>query len=238
MNILVLEDEKSQRDVLVRIIEKNFLDSRVYSSESLAKARKLLKEKKFDLFLLDIEVLDGSGIDFAKEIRKIDKYKLTGIVFITANLIHMLEAFKEIHCYDFLIKPYNEKNVLDIIKLFENNNDSIEKEGKYVMFNIEGAITTKVYVEDIIYIEYDNRSCKVRTKNEIVLVKGSGLSKILKEISSDEIVQCHKAFAVNKKYIEKIARINNKMWDIYFWNCENSIPLGYKYKNDVMDGLA
>ena len=150
----------------------------------------------------------------------------------------MLEAFKEIHCYDFLIKPYNEKNVLDIIKLFENNNDSIEKEGKYVMFNIEGAITTKIYVEDIIYIEYDNRSCKVRTKNEIVLVKGSGLSKILKEISSDEIVQCHKAFAVNKKYIEKIARINNKMWDIHFWNCENSIPLGYKYKNDVMDGLA
>ena len=73
MNILVLEDEKSQRDVLVRIIEKNFLDSRVYSSESLAKARKLLKEKRFDLFLLDIEVLDGSGIDFAKEIRKIDK---------------------------------------------------------------------------------------------------------------------------------------------------------------------
>ena len=57
MNILVLEDEKSQRDVLVRIIEKNFLDSRVYSSESLAKARKLLKEKRFSelkLLLNDI----------------------------------------------------------------------------------------------------------------------------------------------------------------------------------------
>ena len=149
MNILVLEDEKSQRDALVKIIEKNFLDSKVYSSESLAKARQFLTEKRFDLFLLDIEVLDGSGIEFAKKIRKIDKYKLTGIVFITANLIHMLEAFKEIHCYDFLIKPYNERNVLDIIKLFENNNDSIGKEGKYVMFNIEGAITTKVIKEAV-----------------------------------------------------------------------------------------
>ena len=75
MNILVLEDEKSQRDALVKIIEKNFLDSKVYSSESLAKARQFLTEKRFDLFLLDIEVLDGSGIEFAKKIRKIDKYK-------------------------------------------------------------------------------------------------------------------------------------------------------------------
>ena len=237
MNILVLEDEKTQRERLVRIIERNFLDSRVYSCESIEAANKIIKEKELDLFLLDIELLDGSGIQFAKNIRKISAYKLTGIVFITANIIHMLEAFKEIHCYDFLVKPYNENDVINIIKLFSSKYNSTEKEGQYAVFNIDRTVVAKVYIEDIIYIEYSNRSCKIRTKNEVVVVKGYGLNKILSQLGSNHIMQCHKAFAVNKKYIEKISKIDNKMWDIYFWNCDITIPLGYKYKNVVMDGL-
>lgn len=37
--------------------------------------------------------------------------------------------------------------------------------------------------------------------------------------------------------VEKVVRIDSKVWDIYFGNCKESIPLGYRYKDVVMERL-
>lgn len=237
MNILVVEDVKEQREALVKMIERNYLDSRIYSTDSVKKALEIAKEKDISLFLLDIELIDGSGMDLAKQLRSMKKYSLTGIVFITNNIIHIMEAFKGIHCYDFLVKPYNEADVKKIIDLFEGNNDVKEKEGEYIVVTVDGCVKTKIYSEDIIYIEYSNRNCRIKTKDKDILAKGFGLAKLLGEIKNQDIVQCHKAFAVNTRFIEKIVKIENKIWDIFFWNCSDNIPLGYKYKDIVMEKI-
>lgn len=237
MNILVVEDVKEQREALVKMIERNYFDSRIYSTDSVKKSLEIAKEKDINLFILDIGLTDGSGMELAKQLRSMDKYSLTGIVFITNNIIHIMEAFKGIHCYDFLVKPYNEDDVKKIIDLFESNNNVSDKEGEYIVVTVDGCVKTKVYCEDIIYIKYENRSCEIKTKNGDVIAKGFGLAKLLGEIKSDNIIQCHKAFAVNSKFIEKIVKIESKIWDIYFWNCEDNIPLGYKYKDLVMERI-
>lgn len=238
MNILVVEDIKEQRESLVKILERNFIDCRVYSCDSVRKALEIAREKEINLFLLDIELSDGSGMELAREIRNIKKYILTGIVFITSNIIHIMEAFKGIHCYDFLVKPYKEEDVKDIVDIFCKNTNNTNKEGNYIVITIDGCITTKVYYEDIVYIEYCNRNCIITTKNDTIIAKGYGLNKILKKINYDNIIQCHKAFAVNKKYIDKIVKVQSKIWDIYFWNCEDIIPVGYKYKDDIFGGIS
>lgn len=237
MNILVVEDIKDQRERLKRIIEKNFLDSRVYAVECLKEAKEVLKKRNIDLFFFDIELPDGLGVDFAKRVRKEKKYALTGIIFITANVVYMLEAFKDVHCYDFLVKPYDEEDVIRIVNLFGEDNNNLEKEGKHILVNISSTIKTKVYTEDIIFIEYLDRNCILRTKNGKIVGKGYGLSKILKLIDDNEIIQCHKAFALNKRYIEEVKRIDNKVWEAKFWSCEDIIPIGYKYKNDILEKI-
>ena len=70
----------------------------------------------FDLLLIDLNLPDGSGIDFAKYLRELPEYKLTGIVVITTNSYNILQTFKEIHCYDFLVKPYKNEEVKKIIR--------------------------------------------------------------------------------------------------------------------------
>lgn len=234
MNILVVEDVKEQREMLKNSIERSFIDYRVYSCGSVKEAYKIAKEKNIDLFFLDIELEDGSGIDLAKKLRKIEKYGLTGIIFITSNIVHIMEAFKDIHCYDFLVKPYNDKNVKDIIKLFGKKFNSEDKDGEYIIVNVAGSVTAKVFLEDIIFIEYANRSCNIKTKKGNITASGQGLGKILKSINSEEIIQCHKAFAINKKYIDKVSKLAPKIMEIHFWNCEDIVPLGYKYKDDII----
>ncbi len=237
MNILVVEDIKEQRLALVKMIERSFIDCRVYSTDTVSSAKNITKEKEIHLFFLDIELPDGSGMEFGISLREDNRYKLTGIIFITNDVISIVDAFKKTHCYDFLIKPYNENDVKDIIKTFAEGNSNIEKEGKYILVNMDGCIKTKVYIEDIVYIEYSNRSCSIKTKDDVILAKGYGLNKLMDEVGNEVLIQCHKAFAVNKKYIERFVKVKPKIIDIHFWNCKDTIPLGYKYKSNVMEEL-
>ena len=48
-------------------------------------------------------------------------YELTGIVFITSEMFQVVDAFKNTHCYDFLVKPYNIEDIKRIIDVFYKN---------------------------------------------------------------------------------------------------------------------
>lgn len=109
MNILVVEDDNIQRENLVKIIEKSFIDIRVYKAESYDKAIYYINNKDINLFFIDIKLKERSGITLAEKIRKIDRYKLTGIIFITAEFMHIAEAVRKAHCYDYIVKPYKAK---------------------------------------------------------------------------------------------------------------------------------
>lgn len=67
----------------------------------------------------------------------------------------MLSAFKKIHCYDYLIKPYSEEKVLELTKnLIENINNKLEVkpiEHEYVILD-SNKISFKIYLKDIYFI--------------------------------------------------------------------------------------
>lgn len=67
MNILLLEDEKIQREALASIIKSNFVDVRIYKAESKKEALKIINEKDVHLFFIDIHLKDSSGLELAKK---------------------------------------------------------------------------------------------------------------------------------------------------------------------------
>ena len=100
--ILIVED-----DIIMGGGIKLFLESKGYEavlSENLSQARKAL-ESPFSLILLDINLPDGSGLDFCKEIRK---NSLTPVIFLTANDTEedMIEGF-QLGCDDYISKPFS-----------------------------------------------------------------------------------------------------------------------------------
>lgn len=238
MSILVIEDSNTQRENLVKMIEKEFIDIRIYQSSSITTAMSILKEKDIKLFFIDINLGDESGLELAKKIRTIPKYKLTGIVFITSQIIHIIEAFKSIHCYDFLVKPYDVSEVKKIIKLFFQEDDSyLDEDCKFSMINIDNSVAIKVYHKDILFIEYSSRSCILHTRNDKYEIKGIGLNKLLQTINDDDIIQSHKSYAINIKHIYKVEKIYNKLWDIYIKDYDEVAQLGYKYKESFNERL-
>ena len=128
INILIAEDNSIQRKNLIKMI---------YEAESKEEALKILQEVYIDFFYIDISLKNSSGLDLALELRKIEKYKFNWIIFTTTHIQYMIKAFKEVHCYDYILKPYDKDEVIKMTKLLTSNrrayNPSRKKE-KYVVF--------------------------------------------------------------------------------------------------------
>ncbi len=119
--ILVVDD-----DAGIRLTIKKFLEfSRVAHFEIVeaadgAEALKAAQEHgRFDLILLDIEMLDMDGFEVCRIIRETDSS--VPIIFVTAHadLGHRIQG-REAGGDSFLAKPVKEAALLSLVKLFLN----------------------------------------------------------------------------------------------------------------------
>lgn len=238
MQLLLIEDDIIQSNNLSTLIKGSYNNIELLNAYSVEEALKVIREKNIDLFFIDINLPDGSGIDLAKNIRAMEGYELKGIVFITSQGFQMIDAFKNIHCYDFLIKPYSEEDIKRIINVFMNETVKNNNNRKHSLICLENKITYKLYHDDIVFVEYIPRKCKIVTANNGIIYVKLSLGKLLSMIESNNILQCHKSFIVNTKYIKKIDKLYAKLWRIYFINSSEVADLSINYKDKVFETLG
>ena len=100
MKLLIIEDDKALKDG----IALSFSGSEVLQAYSLEEARRLI-DLKPDLAILDINLPDGSGLDFCREIRG---FCQTPVIFLTANDMEIdIVAGLESGADDYITKPFS-----------------------------------------------------------------------------------------------------------------------------------
>ena len=110
--ILLLEDDKTLGSSLQERLSQIYI---VDWASTIQKARELITNShqtgaEYDLAILDAGLPDGSGFDFAKEIKK---HSLMDFLFLTAqsDAEHRLLGF-EIGAVEFIPKPFHLKELL------------------------------------------------------------------------------------------------------------------------------
>lgn len=238
MNVLIVEDDLLQRKSLKNMIQKIDKDINIYESVDKDEALVITSKNNIDVFYVDICLNSSSGVDFAIELRKIHKYEFSFIIFLTTHVEYLTKAFKEVHCYDYILKPYDMSDVVNMTKHFKSHIENINEKTevkRYIVIEVKKGVNVKIYVDETIFIEVNLRKCMIHTVNGIYQVNNLALSKILKIINCNNIVQCHKSFAVNINYIKKIENVDSKLSEIYFENYDKNVPLGYKFKNTIIE---
>lgn len=98
---------------------------------------KNMHEMDFDVYFLDIEIANTSGIELAEKIRKSNQYSL--IVFITSHSRYALDVFR-VNTFDFLLKPISfERFKEEICKIdnyiftLKNNFVFMQNKNKYAI---------------------------------------------------------------------------------------------------------
>lgn len=101
--ILILEDDEDLSEGICLSLQSPELT--FVRSRTVAQAKQLLKERKYDLLILDINLPDGSGLDFCREIRKTSRVP---IALLTAkdmelDIVSGLEGGAD----DYITKPFS-----------------------------------------------------------------------------------------------------------------------------------
>ncbi len=127
MNLLIADDENLELKVLEKTVKKHFVDElEIFASSNGRKASQICGEVKPDIALLDIEMPGMNGIELAKYIK--EKYAECIIIFITAydRFDYAIEAM-HIKAFDYLLKPWKEERLFELINTAIENVRSMQK---------------------------------------------------------------------------------------------------------------
>ncbi|WP_041721275.1 LytR/AlgR family response regulator transcription factor [Alkaliphilus metalliredigens] len=219
MNILVVEDNEYEINNIARVLQSISKEFRIYKALTGEECFKVIEKADIDLFILDIELPDISGVKIAEKIRNISKYELTYIIFITTHIYLQLEAFKTIHCYDFLEKPYKKEELIKIIMRLSRGISSEKQQNKLdrqqVSFQMKDFII-KVYIDEILFVEAQKRNCIIHTKEKVYTIKSMAIKKVIEILPKECFMRTHRSYIVNLKNIHKIEKSEKNSWIIYF----------------------
>lgn len=209
--VLILEDKKENIECLVNMIQDMGKKIEIYQTTEIGKAYQIALEKNVDVFLLDIVLEpeksdDMSGMVFADRIRQVEKYKFTPIIFLTALGDPELHAYKEIHCYGYLTKPYNEEKLTRLLEealTFER----YKEENKNIYLKKDGIFFAKK-MQDIVYIKSSAGKMFIKTTKDELEISYKSNSQVMRELDSENFIKCSRSVVVNKDYIASIDSTN------------------------------
>jgi YesN/AraC family two-component response regulator len=115
LSLLLVEDDRTARDMVSRMVARNFPDSKIYTAENGKIGVELFREHTPDIVITDINMPEMDGIEMAREIRTIND-KATYIVLTARNDKNTFEIFKEIGFCAYLLKPLNYNDLFEAIE--------------------------------------------------------------------------------------------------------------------------
>lgn len=228
--LLIVEDNDIICDSLVKIVKTVDPFREVYCTGYAGSALAYTLEHPIDVFILDIQLKDYPGTKLAEEIRSLDRYKMTPILFITSDYSMELEAFRNAQCYKFITKPFKSEEVRETLQtIFKHGiKDPIAEE----KFSIkQKGFTISILQNDILYFESRSRKLFAVTRHEEIAISKRTQAEIM-ELLTEDFIQCHKGFIVNLKWVHSIDKVEQM---INLREQRGRIPYGLKYR-DRLEG--
>lgn len=205
--VLILEDNMQTAHTLTKIVQEVGAKVHIDVADSLEVAYSIALEKAIDVFLVDIILTtvcpgDTSGIRFVQNLREIEKYYFTPIIFITALADPELYAYRDLHSFGYIEKPFEKKQVINLLKraLFYKTPSNEEKR---VYLRKEGILYS-MELRKIVYIQVRNHKMKIYMNDGEIEIPYKTIKQFLQENERDELIQCNRYSVINKEYIENV----------------------------------
>ncbi len=198
-NVVICDDDKKltkeYRDYVSEMKDKIYQLTVYNSAQELYDDLNFFR-KSFDIFLLDIEIGDKSGIDLAKKIRENDKNAI--IIFLTSYPQYALDTFQVV-TFDFLVKPVTKEKMqtvlnkaIEYISLSKQNFSFSFKKDRYsIPFN------------KICYIQKRGRKAYIYTDKKTYECN-LNLKKIWEKLEEKSFASIGNSCIVNISKIEEI----------------------------------
>lgn len=211
--------------MLDTIFCKNDFEAQVaFSSDNTEEVLNYISSNKVDVAMLDINLKSNkTGIELAKEIRKINKNIY--IIFTTGHLEYAMIAYK-VKTFDYIAKPINYDRLEEtIIRLFEDVT-SVPK--RYLKIDNKNTLVDESEVQ---YIKRDGMKLVFHT-NSRDYDTYSSFNKFQDKLP-ENYIRCHKSYIANINQIKDVEPVSGTIT----FKSGDTCDIGPKYKSNLMEVL-
>jgi len=199
MKILIVDDEALALTRLKRMLNTLGYED-IIEADNPEDALELIKENRFDLALLDINMPGSSGLELGYELRY--HQDDLAIIFQTAYDEHALKAF-DIGAVGYLVKPFSIEQLQSTIERVKVENKQPEE------FRIMSKAGDNYYLlkpDEIYYIQADLSEVMIRSQKGFSYY-AQKISDLEKKLEKYDFVRIHRSYLLNINKIKEIETI-------------------------------
>jgi len=232
VNFVIVEDNRSHKNniknIIMSFMMKNKLEFCIkefadYTKELVT----FIKNRKEDtVYILDLELPSGDGIDIARLIRNVHNDWRSPIIICTAHTSLAYEVYKQrLQVLDFVGKCFNvEKCIKESLEICLKMLN-IFSCYRYTYHNIEYCVS----YDDIDYIQRDDRRTLISTKSN-KYYQNISINNIKKMIPK-YFVSSAKGTLINMKNVKRIDWNDMK---VYFKDNDSGYMVSQSHKKEIM----
>jgi DNA-binding LytR/AlgR family response regulator len=249
--VLIVDDEFLARKLLTTYVEKRPDLELVGSCANALDALAIINAQPVDIVLLDIQMPDMTGMEFAKTCNTVP-----AIIFTTAYSEYALDSY-EVDATDYLLKPIAlprfmqaiekavkrvdimRRAVLQQAEAAPTEQEPEEEETKlpaqplttaadYIIIKADYKLY-KINYDDLLYIEGQHEYVSFYTTGKRITGLYS-LKSLEESLPADRFVRIHKSYIVSIAQIQEIEQVSVKVAGV-------KLPIGGSYKEALLARL-
>ena len=229
LRCVIVDDEPVAREIIESFVVKIPSLELLKSCKNASEAIVFMQNEEVDVFFLDINMPEITGLSLAKIINRKAK-----IIFTTAYRDYAVDGFN-LNVIDYLLKPIAFDRFLEAVqKVFDNcfepKLNMQTKIAKDFMFVRADRKMVKIDFQDIFFIESLGDYVKIFTKDSTVITRET-ISNLEDKLIGENFMRVHRSFIVSipkiTSYTNEFIEVNNK-----------AIPISRSYKEAVLQKLA
>lgn len=231
---LIADDEPMALNLIESYVLKTpFLELKAKCNSAIEAMQVLEEQKDIDLFFLDIQMPDLTGLEFSKLLPQNSR-----VIFTTAFDQYAIDGYK-VNALDYLLKPFDYNEFLNAStkarNYFESQQSvSVSKpEKKQEFFFVKSEYKQiKINFSEILYIEGLKDYVKIYLKdNPKPILTLMSLKKLEEELPSNNFMRIHRSFIIGLDKIETIERNHIVIG-------KEQIAIAPNYKDSLMEYIG
>ncbi|WP_312768200.1 LytTR family DNA-binding domain-containing protein [Epilithonimonas sp.] len=231
---LIADDEPMALNLIESYILKTpFLELKAKCNSAIEAMQILEEDKDVDLFFLDIQMPDLTGLEFSKLLPQNSR-----MIFTTAFDQYAIDGYK-VNALDYLLKPFDYNEFLIAATKARNYFESrqsvsiVKPEKKQEFFFVKSEYKQiKINFSEILYIEGLKDYVKIYLKdNPKPILTLMSLKKLEEELPSENFMRIHRSYIIALDKIEAIERNHIVIG-------KEQIAIAPNYKDSLMEYIG